>query len=390
MGTKEYKVVDIFCGAGGLSLGMDQPERLNGMGNLEFENLGYEGRGFKTILAIDSNKDATATFEEHFPNAEVITGPVENTDSFKEWTEADVVVGGVPCQGFSNLNSTKTEELDDERNELWQEFMRIVEDVKPDVFLIENVPRFLASQQGKAAVERGEELGYTVVVDDLWAHEYGVPQKRHRAFVIGSKLGTPVTPAPTDEPVKKVRDAIGDIPQEPNNENWHNTRNFSEKTIKRMEAVPEGGNRFDIPEELLPECWKGYEGSGTDLFGRLWWGEPSVTIRTGFFKPMKGRHLHPTENRAITLREGARLQTLPDDYSIEGRQHQWRVAQQIGNAVPPKLAYHLGKAIKAHLEGLDGELREEESEGDDPFKRPVRVDEETLSQSSRKLQKTSF
>ncbi|MFC7047297.1 DNA cytosine methyltransferase [Halobacteriaceae archaeon GCM10025711] len=104
-----------------------------------------------------------------------------------------------------------------------------------------------------------------------------------------------------------------------------------------MEHVPKGGNRFDIPGDLLPECWIGYDDGGHDLFGRLINDEPSVTIRTGFFKPMKGRHLHPTENRAITIREGARLQTIPDSYTIEGRQHQWRVAQQIGNAVPPSL-----------------------------------------------------
>lgn len=385
MSGSSYRVVDLFCGAGGFSLGLDQPHRLNGIGNLGYENIGYRGKDFETILAVDSDENAASTVRTHFPDAEVINRDIAEIESFKPWNDAEVIVGGPPCQGFSNLNSTKTEELDDSRNSLWREYMRAVEEIEPDVFLIENVPRFLNSQEAANAVEYAEELGYTTVVDKLWAHEYGVPQKRHRAFIIGSNRGTPVTPAPTDEPIKTVKDAIGDLPKKPNNENWHDTRNFSDKTIKRMESVPEGGNRFDIPEHLLPDCWKGYEGSGTDLFGRLWEDEPAVTIRTGFFKPMKGRHLHPTENRAITIREGARLQTIPDDYTIEGRQAQKQVAQQIGNAVPPKLAFHLGVALKAHLEGVDGQLREEAEEGDNPFKWPVRMSEDRLSSHSKKV-----
>ena len=378
MSEEDFSVVDLFCGLGGMSLGFEQPERLNNLGELGYEGLGFDGRAFRTVLAVDSNKDATATVHEHFPEAKVLTKDIREIDSFKQWEGTDVVVGGPPCQGFSNLNSTKTEDLDDDRNELWREFMRAVEDIQPKVFLIENVPRFLNCQQAVDAVECAEDLGYTTVVDRIWSHEYGVPQKRHRAFIFGSRIGTPVVPAPTEEPVRTVNDAIGDLPSTPNNENWHNTRNFSEKTIKRMDNVPKGGNRFDIPEDLLPECWKDYKGGGTDLFGRLWEDEPSVTIRTGFFKPMKGRHLHPTENRAITLREGARLQTLPDDYTIEGRQHQWRVAQQIGNAVPPKLAYHLGMGIKAHLEGLDGAILPAETSDDFPFDRPNKVPEDVL------------
>lgn len=378
--SESYRVIDLFSGAGGLSLGFEQPERLNGIGNLGYKDLGHHGRRFKTILAVDSNMDVIATVRTHFPDIDVIGKNIEKIESFEQWSEADVVIGGPPCQGFSNLNSTKTVELDDIRNKLWYEYMRAVEDIQPDMFLIENVPRFLNSQEAADAVNYAENIGYTTVVDKLWAHEYGVPQKRHRAFILGSKLGTPTMPAPTNEPIRTVKDAIGDLPLEPNDENWHNTRNFSEKTIKRMKCVPEGGNRFDLPQELLPECWKGYEGSGTDLFGRLWENRPAVTIRTGFFKPMKGRHLHPTQNRAITFREGARLQTIPDDYTIEGRQSQWRVAQQIGNAVPPKLAFHLSTAIKAHLEGFNGELRETADQGDNPYKWPTRV---TGEQSSK-------
>jgi DNA (cytosine-5)-methyltransferase 1 len=119
-----------------------------------------------------------------------------------------------------------------------------------------------------------------------------------------------------------------------------------------MKAVHPGGNRLDIPEEYLPECWKDYPDSyGTDLYGRLWWDKPSVTIRADFVKPEKGRYLHPEADRSITMREGARLQTFPDDFEF-GTKYKKYVTSQIGNAVPPKLAYHLGVALHRHLDGL--------------------------------------
>lgn len=349
MDSSPYKVVDLFSGAGGFSLGLEMPEQLNGLANLGYDGIGFEGTAFETIAAVEQDDNTVETFRRNF-DAEVVEADIRDIDSFEQWDEADVVVGGPPCQGFSNLNKTQTEELDDERNTLWRQFLRAIEEIDPDLFLIENVPRFLKSQQGARTVEIAKELGYTTVVDTLWTHDYGVPQKRKRSFVLGSKLGVPFFPQATDEEVKTVRDAIGDLPNEPTEENWHVSRKqVTELSKKRFEEVPPGGNRYDLPEELMPECWKNKTQGGTDLFGRLWWERPSVTIRTEFYKPEKGRYLHPEANRSITIREGARLQTFPDDFEFYGART--RVAPQIGNAVPPKLSYHIGRAMKAHLDG---------------------------------------
>ncbi|MFB6216674.1 MAG: DNA cytosine methyltransferase, partial [Candidatus Aenigmatarchaeota archaeon] len=145
---------------------------------------------FETILAVENDDYTAETFRRNF-DAEVKEGDIREMDSFSDYSDADIVVGGPPCQGFSNLNSTKTEELEDERNTLWRQYMEAVDDIDPDVFLIENVPRFLKSQQGARTVQIAENLGYETVVDTLWAHQYGVPQKRKRGFVLGSKLGVP-------------------------------------------------------------------------------------------------------------------------------------------------------------------------------------------------------
>ncbi|MFB6216673.1 MAG: DNA cytosine methyltransferase, partial [Candidatus Aenigmatarchaeota archaeon] len=179
-------------------------------------------------------------------------------------------------------------------------------------------------------------------------------------------------PEELDEDIRTVRDAIGDLPEEPTEENWHVSRKRVTQLSKdRMEEVPKGGNRFDIPEELLPDCWKNKDRGGTDLFGRLWWDRPSVTIRTEFYKPEKGRYLHPEANRSITIREGARLQTFPDDFEFVGPRT--RVAPQIGNALPPKLSYHLAKAIKMHLEGKESNINPDAETEHDVFKKSFRI-----------------
>ena len=378
MSRTPYTVVDLFSGAGGMSLGLEAPERLNGLADLGYEGIGFGEQAFETTLAVELDDETAETFRRNF-DAEVRETDIQEIDSFEPWRDADIVVGGPPCQGFSNLNSIKTDELDDERNQLWRQFMRAVEEIDPAVFLIENVPRFLKSGEGARAVQIAEDLGYTTVVDTLWAHDYGVPQKRKRSFILGSKHGVPFFPEPLEGPERTVEDAIGDLPAEPDGENWHVARkHVTELSRNRMEAVPPGGNRFDIPEELLPECWKNKPTGGTDLYGRLWWDRPSVTIRTEFYKPEKGRYLHPEANRSITIREGARLQTFPDDFEFSGART--RVAPQIGNAVPPKLAYHLGQAIRAHLEGTESQIKPDADTAHEVFKKSFRIGEEKQSE----------
>ena len=362
-----YEVVDLFAGAGGLSLGFDKPEMLQNLTTLGYQHeVEPHSPEFETILAVEKDEDARETFKVNFPNADVEEDVTDEDIDFSQWDSAKVVIGGPPCQGFSMMNQKKTEELDDERNQMWEYYMDVVDAVDPDVFLIENVPRFLQTEEGRGAYERAsKEYGgdYDVIVTILEADDYGVPQNRKRAFMLGSKKGTPFFPAPTTsdkESRRTVLDAIRDLeydaPSKGEREEgnkWHYRRNVGEVTKKRMEEVDYGEDRRAIPEDLLPECWIDSD-SFTDCFGRLKWDESAATIRKGFYDPMKGRFVHPVANRSITIREGARFQTFPDEFEF-ATNAKTTAADQIGNAVPPKLAYELAKAIHAHLEfGVEG------------------------------------
>jgi len=198
---------------------------------------------------------------------------------------------------------------------------------------------------------------YVIESRVLNAADYGVPQRRRRGFVIGSRIGEPIWPekdygqgADPPKPYVSVREAIGDLPLVPDGDGLHTGRNPRPMSIERYQAVPEGGNRFDLAlnrPDLLPECWRNKKSGTTDVFGRLWWDRPAYTIRTEFFKPEKGRYLHPEADRPITHREAARLQTFPDGFVFEGSKIE--IAKQIGNAVPPGLAFAVAASVRRLL-----------------------------------------
>lgn len=213
-------------------------------------------------------------------------------------------------------------------------------------------------------------MGFKTLSDILIAANYGSPQLRKRAVIIGwrdlGKTSPTFPPLKTNQSPKvvgnlplwrTVRDAIGDLPQPVGTEirgnvghlNLHFGRDPRPKSIERYKNVPPGGNRFDLQRNALhltPGCWIRKKTGGTDLFGRLWWDRPSVTIRTEFFKPEKGRYLHPDQHRPITHREAARLMGFPDEFEFCGSKIE--IARQIGNAVPP----HLGGAISIVVRDL--------------------------------------
>ena len=226
--------------------------------------------------------------------------------------------------------------------------MQAVEEVAPHAFLMENVPPILKSEEGRSTILHGRQLGYNVVSRVLSAQQYGVPQKRKRAFIIGIKGREFEWPKPC--PLSSeftVRQALAGLPLKPNDENWHIGRNPTHISQERYACVPEGGNRFElmaVRPDITPRCWLHKTKGSTDVFGRLWWDRPALTIRTEFYKPEKGRYLHPSEHRPITHREAARLQTFPDTFEFIGSKI--TVALQIGNAVPPVLAYRLGLKIR--------------------------------------------
>jgi len=334
-------LIDLFAGAGGMTLG-------------------FEREGFSSQLAVELDSVAARTYEKNFGGA-VLAEPIEEVDLFPP---ADVIIGGPPCQGFSPLGRDRDPRSRSLLNRLWREYVRALRQARPQVFVIENVPEFVRSEQFEAFLRTSRRdpalRSYQIEYRVLNAANYGVPQRRRRGIVIASRIGPPIWPESTHGPeatllgvrqYATVREAIGDLPLEPNGMNWHVGRNPRAMSIERYRAVPEGGNRFDLARnrpDLLPECWRRKKTGTTDVFGRLWWDRPAFTIRTEFFKPEKGRYLHPEAHRPITHREAARLQSFPDDFVFEGSKIE--VARQIGNAVPPLLAQAIAGSIRAMLE----------------------------------------
>ncbi|MCI5192539.1 MAG: DNA cytosine methyltransferase [Candidatus Electrothrix sp. AU1_5] len=363
-----YRLIDLFAGAGGMSLGFsesfDQP--------------------FQSVWANDCNQFCVDTYNENF-GPHCISGDLAeilNDDQIKI-PQADVVIGGPPCQGFSLLNKKRAS---DSRKALWRPFMEVVKLAGASIFVIENVPQLLGTEEHRAIIKKAESFGFKVYQEKLTAADYGVPQNRIRAFIIGCNFVDPSLLFPprkthcnpakksnqlvlpfekqeflsTPQHWKTVRDAIGDLPPPEGTEirvtasplDLHFGRNPTELSRKRYRAIPEQGmNRFDLQRvapELTPKCWIKKKSGGTDLFGRLWWDRPSVTIRTEFFKPEKGRYLHPEQHRPITHREAARFQSFPDSFRFRGSKIE--IAKQIGNAVPPLLAAKVADIVRLLLD----------------------------------------
>lgn len=352
--------MDLFAGCGGITEGFEQA-------------------GFEPVFAVEWDRSAAATYAQNFGD-HVICGDITDVDH-RDLPDADVVVGGPPCQGFSQLGHR---DPDDPRNVLWKQYARIVGHVNPKVFVLENVPLFMKSGQFEMMLDwtapRGPLEEYELAYDVLNAADYGVPQRRRRAIVIGSRVGPIPIPLPTHgESVRRpwvgLREALAGIPFESGPTDLpervtadgvpgpfkapelHLSRRPTETSLLRYDSVPPGGNRFDLPDELLPACWANKPTGTTDVMGRLEWDRPSLTIRTEFFKPEKGRSLHPQweagnpskrVNRPITHWEAARIQDFPDDFVWCGTKIE--IAKQIGNAVPVGLARSLARHIRNHLE----------------------------------------
>ncbi|QOJ35216.1 MAG: DNA cytosine methyltransferase [Nitrospira sp.] len=327
---KEYTFIDLFSGAGGLAEGFRQA-------------------GFRSVYGVELEAAAAATYNLNFGH-DVYQGPIEKLNNVP--VNADIVIGGPPCQGFSPLGLMSPREAHAQMNELWRHYLRITREVKPIAFVMENVPEILRSVQYPKIKRAFEKLGFIVTEGVLNAADFYVPQARRRAFVIGIRRGfhEPELPQPSGKKVT-VRDAIGDLPLQPTGQNWHIGRNPTQKSVLRYKCVPPGGNRFDLVRkrpDLAPNCWIRKRTGSTDVFGRLEWDKTALTIRTEFFKPEKGRYLHPEAHRPITHREAARLQTFPDSFIFLGSKIE--VARQIGNAVPPMLARAVAEALRRSLQ----------------------------------------
>jgi DNA (cytosine-5)-methyltransferase 1 len=333
-------VIDCFGGAGGLSLGLAHA-------------------GLEPVAAFDFDADAVATYAKnlggHVLHRDVhdLTGRELLGLANLDVGECDVLAGGPPCQGFSRQ---RRGDDDDDRNDLVLEFRRLVAEIRPRWFVMENVAA-LAGRRGRptldAFVRAVGQDGYACARGVFDAAHFGVPQHRKRLIVVGRLGAEPVLPQPThDAPTwLTVRDAIADLPcpfLDPRGAAQflnHDRDNISDLNRQRIATVPEGGGRADIPLELRLPCHQvSVETAGhRAVYGRLWWDRPAATITTKCNSFTRGRFAHPNLDRNITMREAARLQGFPDDFGFEGGKVP--VAHQIGNAVPPPLAEAIGRAI---------------------------------------------
>lgn len=348
--------IDLFAGAGGLSLGF------------HLANLGY-----KPVFAVEHDHAAAATFDRNF-GCDVFAGDIEDGP---DYPEADIIIGGPPCQGFSPLGRDRDAQSRARINGLWKHYLDAVRTIRPKAFVIENVPEFQRSAQFADLLhllETDTELSaYSAVYGVLNAAAYGVPQTRQRSILVAIRdhegdLPWPPQPthgpdSPNGTPYVTVREVIGDLPPrtcgvEPyivgDVQHLHFGRRPLSTSMERYKAIPPGGNRFHLMRnrpDITPACWANKPTGTTDVMGRLWWDRPSTTIRTEFFKPEKGRYLHPTANRVISHREAARLQTFPDWYVFEGTKVE--IARQIGNAVPPVLGKAIAEYVYRHAFATD-------------------------------------
>jgi DNA (cytosine-5)-methyltransferase 1 len=337
-------VVDLFCGAGGLSHG-------------------FHLQGFDVVAGIDSDEHCRYAFE-HNNNAVFIRRDVAKLSAHEICTlftpgKRRVLVGCAPCQPFSTY-SQKNSGLE------WQlvtRFGELIDQIRPDVLSMENVPRLLAFHKGmifKRFVQRLRTANYHVVWDVLYAPDYGLAQTRSRLVLLASRLGPIELPQPTHKrKPRTVRDEIGHLPAirhgETNDKDpLHRASALTEINLRRIAAAKPGGSWKDWNRRLVADCHKVETGRGySSVYGRMSWSAPSPTITTQFYGFGNGRFGHPRQDRALSLREGALLQGFPVGYEFVApgdRIHFTRVGQMIGNAVPVKLASAIAGAVRRHIE----------------------------------------
>lgn len=343
---KIIKAVDFFCGGGGMSYGMQKA-------------------GIKVLAGIDYEQNCQATYEANIKGAEFIKADVfdltekelEEKLNLQKNDDELLLIGCSPCQFWSIINTDKSKSK--KSKSLLAEFERFVKYFNPGYVVVENVPGIFS---------RKKESGLADFINELWKNNYtvhfkvhniahyGVPQSRKRFTLIANRVTNQEIFPEKSIKVKTVRDVLGEkngFPEikaghKDDSDFRHTVPNVNDITLRRLKKVKkDGGNRLDFADdpELQLNCFIGKDNSFKDTFGRLWWDKPSPTITTKFFSVSNGRFVHPEENRALSLREGATLQSFPKTYKFIGNSVA-KIARIIGNAVPPEYARRIGLAIK--------------------------------------------
>lgn len=359
------KVVSIFSGGGGL-------------------DLGFKSEGYDIIWAIDNNQNAVDTYKTNIGN-HIICEDINSID-VKSIPQADVVIGGPPCQSFSLAGKRHTE---DARGQLVWKYIEIIKHLQPKAFVFENVTGLLSARNSKKEkiidklTETFESIGYHLEKQIVNAADYGVPQRRRRVLLVGLKNNMKFAfPLPTHSEDGKllpkyvsVHEALGDLPAATANENEKIPYNIepsngyqlmmrdsctgvTEHVVPKMSQLDEfiikhvkpGGNYMDIPSTVDSKRIKRLQQSGghTTCYGRLFPDSPAYTINTYFNRPNVGCNIHYQYDRLITIREALRLQSFPDNYVLVSSSKQGK-SLIVGNAVPPLLAKMIARELKKHL-----------------------------------------
>ncbi len=356
--------IDLFAGAGGLSYGLSRA-------------------GFNMVLGIEIDSNFAVTLRENNKDMKVVTSDIKVVDPAEAAVSAgvqkrdiDIIAGGPPCRGFSQSNR-RTRDLNNPLNHLYKEFFRFVEALQPEVFLLENVAGLRTLQKGRVLqdiLERGKELEYEVQWNEVNSEEFGVPQRRKRIIFIGTRKKVSNLFTQEKSSIVTVRSALDDLPTLENGNTineiaysrYSNLTEYQQKmrknnggtvsnnlitrngtlVLERYKHIPPGGNWKDVPPHLLSNYRNPNNCHGW-IYYRLKWDEPSVVV-SNYRKNML---IHPKQNRGLSVREAARLQSFPDNYIFRGPLTSQQ--QQVANAVPPLLAEKIGINIMKYLLEVD-------------------------------------
>jgi DNA (cytosine-5)-methyltransferase 1 len=341
--VKKPKAIDLFSGAGGLTLGLQQA-------------------GFEVIGAVEILPIAADTYAKNHKKVDLLRSDIRTLSPallMEKWGlaqgELDLIAGCPPCQGFSSIRTrNKSSSVEDIRNDLVFEYLRFVEAFLPKAVMMENVPALAKDGRIEVVLKKLRELGYvvddsTVQVQD--AADFGVPQRRRRMILLASRLGK--IPETAKISIKTtVRAALSVLDEASKSKDMlHNLpTQRSHKIQELIKHIPkDGGSRSSLPKSMWLECHKRYPKGFRDVYGRMSWEDVSPTITGGCNNPSKGRFLHPEEDRVISLREASLLQTFPKDYYFPAEQSREKIALMIGNALPPEFIRRHASSILKHL-----------------------------------------
>lgn len=334
-----YIALDLYSGCGGLTEGLKQA-------------------GFNVIAAVEIDKDAAKCYALNHPETNLIIKDIRDISVLRELKnelngiQLHLLAGCPPCQGFSAIRRrNKKYSRHDERNKLILDFLKFVKELNPLTIMLENVPGIINYYLFKKLVKELIKLGYRIDYKVVNVKNYKVPQRRKRLVLIGSKLGNITVPIGNGE-IISVRDTIGNLePINQTDDPIHKiVAHHTERIQNIINRIPrDGGSRKNLPKRYILECHKKKNVGFNDIYGRLRWDKESSTITGGCLNPSKGRFLHPEENRCISAREAALLQTFPKDYKFPIDISKASLALLIGNALPPKFSEIQSKKIFQHL-----------------------------------------